>query len=142
MSTSPFFSVKKLLVMFTTLSFLFLSGCSSKSSPGNYDVSEIGKVNKVVPGVIISMRPVNIRNAEGSSLAVPDNSNLVNTPDANNVYVDSNANHGFEYIIKLNSGAIVSVVQVEDLHLKVNQKILVIYGRTIRVVADEGKIDS
>lgn len=111
---------------------LFLTGCNKDLPPGEYDANEIGKIKKVIPGTIISKRPVNLhkQNADG----------LSNAKGADNSLMSGgyNQTHGVEYVIKLNSGGIISVVQSEDLRLKNKQKILVIYGRHTRVVADNG----
>lgn len=112
------------------LSIILVSGCAKDLTPGSYDATEVGTVKKVVPGVIISKRPINIytKNNE-SNVAAMDNTPL-----------DSNTKRtrGFEYVIKLNSGDIISIAQDEDLKLKVKQPILVIYGKNTRIVADEG----
>lgn len=112
---------------------LFLAGCSNELPPGEYDANEIGKVKKVIPGVIISKRPVNLHRQSTDA-------NLHSKVNAENNLLDGgyNRTHGMEYVIKLNSGSIISVVQAEDLRLKNKQKILVIYGRHTRVVADNG----
>lgn len=103
---------------------VLLTGCASKTvTPGNYDSAEVGKINQVAPGVIISKRPVNI-NAPATNPAAAPTANVPTGP-------------GVEYIVKLNSGSIVSVVQAEDLRLKVKQHILVVYGATTRIVPDE-----
>jgi outer membrane lipoprotein SlyB len=108
-----------------------LVGCSSGPvKPGNYNAADVGKINKVAPGTIVSMRPVNIRNKADA--------NGIDTPDINNTIARS---HGFEYVIKLNNGAIVSLVQTEESELKVKQHVLVIYGDNTRVVADNGSED-
>ena len=104
---------------------LFLAGCN-EIPPGEYDANEIGKIKKVIPGTIISKRPVNLHRK---------NEDSTNPNSMENGY---NQSHGVEYVIKLNSGSIISVVQSEDLKLKNKQKILVIYGRHTRVVADNG----
>lgn len=98
-----------------------LSSCNKTLPPGEYDSSEVGKVKKVIPGTIISKRAVNLH------------SNKNNLGEN-----DYNQSHGMEYVIKLNSGSIVSVVQAEDLKLKNKQKILVIYGKHTRVVPNKG----
>lgn len=117
---------KSVLIMF--FGFI-LSACNTTLPPGEYDTNEVGKIKKVIPGTIISKRPVKLR------------SNMNNTNNtANNSFVDNgySQSHGVEYVIKLNSGGIISVVQSEDLKLKTKQKILVIYGKNTRVVADNG----
>jgi outer membrane lipoprotein SlyB len=117
---------KSILVLF--LGFI-LASCNNKLPPGEYDTNEVGKVKKVIPGTIISKRPVFLRR------------NMNDTKkNAGNSFVDNgySQSHGVEYVIKLNSGGIISVVQAEDLKLKTKQKILVIYGKHTRVVADNG----
>lgn len=99
-----------------------LASCNNTVVPGEYNTNEVGKVKKVIPGTLISKRPVNLRRNASNNLA---DTNYSQT-------------RGIEYVIKLNSGEIISVVQSEDLRLKPKQKILVIYGRHTRVVADNG----
>jgi outer membrane lipoprotein SlyB len=117
-----------------TLLFGFiLVACTKELPPGEYDANEIGKVKKVIPGTVISMRKVNLHKPSQEALAGTFKS-------SSDSMIDSgyNQTHGVEYVIKLNSGGIISVVQAEDLKLKNKQKILVIYGKTTRVVADNG----
>ncbi|MDP3268291.1 MAG: hypothetical protein Q8M40_04515 [Legionella sp.] len=110
---------------------IILVACTKELPPGEYDANEIGKIKKVIPGTIISKRSVNLhRTAETPASGANNQSNFID-----NGY---NQTHGVEYVIKLNSGSIISVVQSEDLKLKNRQKILVIYGRNTRVVADNG----
>jgi outer membrane lipoprotein SlyB len=113
------------LMLFSTM----LVNCSKTLPPGEYDANEVGKVKKVIPGMILSKRPVSLhRNLNPQSQG------------SNNNFVDNGygQSHGIEYVIRLNSGGIISVVQAEDLKLKAKQKILVIYGKNTRVVADNG----
>lgn len=116
---------KSILILF--FGFV-LSSCQNTIPPGEYDTNEVGKVKKVIPGTIISKRPVHLRHK--SKLNANTNNNLID-----NSYSQT---QGIEYVIKLHSGEIISVVQSEDLKLKVKQKILVIYGKNTRVVADKG----
>ncbi|HAU0564956.1 TPA: hypothetical protein JBG48_01015 [Legionella pneumophila] len=112
---------------------LLLVSCSNELPPGEYDANEIGKIKKVIPGVIISKRPVNLHRQNADA-----NLHVKGGADSNLIDGGYNRTHGVEYVIKLNSGTIISVVQAEDLKLKNKQKILVIYGRHTRVVADNG----
>ncbi|QMT60434.1 MULTISPECIES: outer membrane lipoprotein [unclassified Legionella] len=116
---------KPILVLFFGL---ILASCNNKLPPGEYDSNEVGKIKKVIPGTIISKRPVNLHR------------NTSNITKGSTSFEDNgyNQSHGVEYVIKLNSGGIISVVQAEDLKLKTKQKILVIYGKNTRVVADNG----
>jgi outer membrane lipoprotein SlyB len=105
-----------------------LTACYKELPPGEYDANEVGKIKKVVPGVILSKRAVKLQqhNEAGNT--------------SKNALIDTNytQTHGVEYVIKLGSGSIISLVQNEDLKLKNKQKILVIYGRNTRVVPDNG----
>lgn len=114
-----------------TLCLLNLGGCSKDAPPADYDASEVGKIKRVVPGVIVSMRPVRLhtKNAESVVNDTSDNESTLTR------------SHGYEYVIKLNSGHIISVVQSENIKLKNKQHILVIYGANTRVVADNGSDD-
>lgn len=119
----------KIMKIFTLLvACLIFSGCAKNVPPGNYDANEVGKVKKVVPGVILSKRPINI-------ITKKSGSNEDNAPSA------VKRSHGFEYVIKFNDGDIVSIAQDEDMKLKTKQHVLVIYGTNTRVVADDGSDD-
>jgi outer membrane lipoprotein SlyB len=108
---------------------LILTSCK-ELPPGEYDANEIGKIKKVIPGVVISKRAVNLHRNDADNAKNSSSSGFADS--------GYNQSHGVEYVIKLNSGGIISVVQSEDLKLKNKQKILVIYGRNTRVVADNG----
>ncbi len=112
-----------------------LTNCGGTKAvpPGDYDSAEVGKIKKVVPGTIISMRAVRLHTRNS-----PVTPNSLEAESDNNAV---NRSHGFEYVIRLNSGSIISVVQAEDINLKVKQRILVIYGRNTRVVPDNGSDD-
>lgn len=103
-----------------------LTACHKDLPPGDYDSNEVGKIKRVIPGTIISKREVNLHNKSAESL------------DASSKDNGFNQTRGVEYVVKLNSGSIISVVQVEDLKLKPKEKILVIYGQNTRIVADNG----
>jgi outer membrane lipoprotein SlyB len=130
---------KNIISFLVVIFCLLISACGSKDvAPGDYDASEVGKIKKVVPGVIISKRPVNIHIKSAENLATSPDNNAIPTPpaDTDNSLVRS---RGYEYVIRLNSGTIISIVQTEDVRLKTQQRILVIYGNNTRVVPDEGE---
>lgn len=114
----------KKLVLFLSFCF-FLISCA-KEEPANYDVSEVGKLKKVVSGTIVSQRAVTFHR----QLKQEDKT----SSNVSNDFVDGGQGH--VYVIRLNNGSMVSVAQAEDLKLKVKQKVLVIYGKTTRVLAD------
>lgn len=107
------------------------AGCHTDLSPGDYDSAEVGKIKKVIPGTILSIRPVRLHSKTADTVTI----------DAQEPGNHMNRSRGFEYVIKLNSGAIISVVQSEDIKFKIKQRILVIYGKNTRVVPDNGSDD-
>lgn len=129
----------KLLLALPMVVAFGITGCK-EVPPGDYDSAEVGKIKKVVPGVIISMRPVRLHNKNAEiGVTRPATSNA--SADTFSNESTMNRSHGFEYVIKLNSGSIISVVQAENIKLKTKQHILVIYGHNTRVVADNGSDD-
>lgn len=118
-----------------TTSLLTLTHCAEPpktgAATGDYNSAEVGKVNKVVQGTIVSQRTVNVYNRSTIQ-------NNAMGSDSSEVDVGVTRRIGYEYVIKLDSGAIISVVQTENLNLQPRQRILVIYGSSTRVVADEG----
>jgi len=128
---------KKLMNVLALSALIALTYCSKPKATGDYNDADVGKINKVVPGVIISQRLVNVYNKPVNSTAA---STAVSTGAAA-MDNDVTRRHGYEYVIKLESGSIVSIVQTENLNLKPKQHILVIYGNTTRVVPDEGSED-
>jgi outer membrane lipoprotein SlyB len=113
-----------------TLTHCSMTSSESTQATGDYNAADVGKINKVVQGMIISGRMVNVINKPNGAETLAASSNGIDA--------DVTRKKGYEYVIRLDSGAIISVVQTEDLHLQPKQHILVIYGATTRVVADEG----
>ena len=126
---SLFTMKNKSVFKFILVAFLGLALSSCKTTPpGEYDANEVGKIKKVIPGTVISKRTVNLHRQTAAK----------NSSSGDFVDNGYNQTRGVEYVIKLKSGGIISVVQSEDLNLKNKQKILVIYGKHTRVVADNG----
>lgn len=124
-------TMKFLGVIAILASSLGVVSCSKDLPPGDYDSAEVGQIKRVVPGTIISMRPVRLHSRSADTTT--GNPAYEQENDAN-----ANRSHGFEYVIRLNSGGIISVVQAENIKLKPKQRILVIYGANTRVVPDNG----
>lgn len=148
--------------IFFIFALLFLgiqiNGCAQNVSPNTYQTSEVGVANKVVSGVIVSKRTVNIDANSGvgglaGAVAGGAAGSVVGGSTASNIIgavggavigglagsaIDKAVNHheGIEYIIKLNKGSTISVTQVQDMLFEVNQRVLVIYGHPTRIIPD------
>lgn len=148
-------------ILFTSL---FISSCAQNVSPNTYEASQIGRANKVVSGVVISKRAVNIdANSGAGGLAgvtagAAAGSAIGGSPAANVVgavggaviagilgnAIDKSINHhqGFEYIIKLKNNSTISVVQTQEMQFAVNQRVLVVYGEMTRIIPDNGSMSN
>lgn len=148
----------KKILFFLLCTCAFISGCTKNIAPNTYTAAEVGVVSKVLPGVIIAKRAVNIdgnsgvgalagATAGGAAGSMVGNRTATNIVGAvggavvggvvgNAVDKTINRQKGFEYIIKLKSGTTISVVQSEAMQFTVSQHVLVIYGATTRIIPD------
>ena len=151
--------MKSALTIALVLIVSLLTGCGQDVSTNTYQAAEVGVASKVLYGVIIAQRPVaidasnNIGGLAGAGAGAVGGSAIGGSARSNIVgaiggavaggiagqAIDKAANRkkGMEYIIRLKDGSTISVTQAQDLHLAVNQHVLVIYGATTRVVPDE-----
>lgn len=112
---------------------LGFSGCTKNTaSPTAYADADVGVMKKVQKGVVLSERAVRIYNNPANTGEVKPGNN----PNEGAVEGLDYA-QGFEYVIRLEDGQIVSLVQNEGPRLPVSQRVLVIYGKTTRVVANQ-----
>lgn len=110
-----------------------LSGCAKNTSaPTAYADADVGVVKKVQKGVILSARTVRIFNSANNAEGKPANGG-----PSEGAMEGIDYSQGYEYVIRLEDGQIVSLVQTEDTRLPVSQRVLVIYGKTTRVVANQ-----
>lgn len=147
------------LCLSTIIVSLGIVSCAQNVSPNTYTGSEVGVVSKVKKGVVVSRRVVKIDNASGagglagtvagaaagSTLGSGVSTNIAGAVGGAVVgglvghVIDKGINQhkGYEYIIKLQNGKIISVVQTLDMKFAVHQRILVIYGAMTRIIPDD-----
>lgn len=153
---------KKISFLIIACLSAMLVSCAQNVSPNTYGASEVGVTSKVIPGVIVSKREVDIDahtsaggaagaaagaaagGVAGATMGSSLSTGLIGAIGgavvggvAGNA-IDKAVNHhkGYEYIIKLKDGSTVSVAQAHDVQLAVKQHVLVIYGAMTRVVPD------
>ena len=150
---------KKVLLISSALALTpLLGGCGPSISPNTYNANTVGVASRVVKGTIISIRPVKIQQnsgvgavggavAGGAAGSLVGNRTAVNIVSAtggallggligNEVEKEFRKDVGYEYIIQLANNSTISVTQQQDLQLGLNQRVLVIYGPTTRIVPD------
>src|SRR5579864_1162826 len=143
--------MKKSLPLICLLaSCVAFTSCAGNISSNTYTKSDVGVASKAVPGVIVSKRVVNIDNSTKSGgLAGATAGAVAGTMVGGNLAVnlmgavggaviggvigngaDKAINHhlGFEYVVKLKGGSLISIVQSRDVSLHVNQRVLVVYS--------------
>lgn len=150
--------MKKILLFACFLPCFVLSGCTKNISPNTYDAAEVGVASKVTSGVIISKRPVNIEvnsgigattgaiagGAAGSTIGGDNATHVIGAVGGavagglvgNVVEKGIRKTQGYEYIIRTDTGSTIAVTQTKDMQFAVNQRVLVIYGPTTRIVPD------
>ena len=135
--------------------------CTPNISPDSYSVGSVGQVNRVVRGVIVSARPVDISGtqtgvgagagataggAAGAAIGGSVEANIVGAVAGALVggiagaAIEENATQqtGMEYIVEAENGALITLVQGDEEPLSAGQKVMVIYGARARVIADPG----
>jgi outer membrane lipoprotein SlyB len=139
------------------MSGLALAGCGRNYSPDTYATNAVQQANKVDPGMVVGVRPVQISaqgtvggvagaaagGVAGSQLGVGATGALgtiggsivggVAGVAAEHMVADTN---GFEYIVRKSNGDLVSVAQKDDKPLRIGQRVLVIAGSQARIVPD------
>ncbi len=152
------FSKKVLLIGSTLALTSLLGGCVSNLSPNMYNGNTTGVASSAAKGTIVSIRQVRIQQnshvgalggavaggAAGSligertavSIASATGGALLGGLLGNEVEKELRKDVGYEYIVQLRNGSMVSVTQQQDLQLSLNQRVLVIYGPTTRIVPD------
>lgn len=116
--------MRNIIFTFIVIAWSTLVACSKDITPTVYGSSDVGVVTTVKPGIVVSKRAIKIdRNKDSQD-------SQTKTPSAFH-------KEGFEYIVQMEDGSIISVVQDEKIKFKKNQKVFVIYGGSVtRIVAD------
>lgn len=153
--------MKKIAAAFVLPVMLVLGACTDNIGADHYNTSAAGQVNRAVKGTIIAVRPVVVSDGDGQfgklagAAAGGVAGSMIGGSDAVHVLGaiggavvggiagDAAQNvlsrqQGYEYTIQLDNGNIVTLVQGNDVVLRVGQKCLVLYGNRSRVVPYNG----
>ena len=147
----------KILVVFFVI--FALSSCAPNISVDSYAVGSVGQVNRAVKGIIISARSVNISGTEsgigavsgagagaiggatlGGDTAGAAVGAIVGAVAGGVVGAltekELTKQTGMEYVVKTGNGALISLVQSDDVPFKVSQRVIVVYGTRSRIIND------
>jgi outer membrane lipoprotein SlyB len=151
--------MQKIRLACAILVTIFLISCAANPSPNTYTTPEVGVASKVDKGTVLSTRAVVIDNnsgagglagsiAGGAGGAALGNSAstlvigavggaVVGGVLGNAVDKGVNSHRGYEYMIQLQKGRIISIAQSDQIPFRVHQHVLVIYGALTRIVSDD-----
>ncbi len=135
---------------------MLTAACTSNIGANDYQVQNVNKVNQAQIGTIINVRRVMVQNDNGNgaflgTIAGGVAGSQIGRGSAAGVLgalggaivggvagdiaqSELSKQAGYEYIIRLDNGNIVTVTQGNDVILNVGQKCMVIYGPQARVV--------
>jgi outer membrane lipoprotein SlyB len=148
--------------LMSLLSLLILAGCTSSLSPDRYTTANAGQIQRVVQGVVVSSRVVQVSNSSAGlgvgsitggalgaiagsqvgqgngSLAAGIGGALLGGIAGNRVQKGLSTQTGVEYVLRLRNKSLISVVQGPTPVFNRGQHVLVQYsaGGRARIIAD------
>ena len=137
---------------------LLASACTTNINPDTYSVGSTQTVQRSVPGVIVGARPVNVQGTNqtgtligaaaggvaGSAIGGGTRANILGAIGgavlggiAGSAIEKGVTNQtGIEYSVRTNNGETVTLVQGTSPTFAVGQKVLIVYGKQARIIAD------
>ncbi len=130
---------------------LAIAGCASQIGANQYDSAAVGSVNRVRIGTVISVRQITVADNDnslgtaiggiaggvaGSQIGKGDTAAilgavggaLVGGAAGNYAQRGLSRQKGYEYVVQLDNGGLVTVTQGTDILLAVGQRCMVLYG--------------
>ncbi len=151
-------TMKKFSLLFLVFLSSMLAACNPNLSSNTLSSYEVGTASKATPGVIVKKRIINIDNssgvgapvgvvggaAAGSMIGGNTATNIVGGLGGalvgglvgNSIDKSIHSQTGYEYIVRLNNGNLVSVTQARDTNFGIGQRVLVVYGPRARLLPD------
>lgn len=152
--------MKKLALALVLPLALIINACTSNIGSNHYATSSTGEVNRAAKGTVVSVRQVSVQSENGAGTLIGAAAGGV----AGSTIGGGNTAHilgalggavlggmagdaaqgalskqgGYEYVIQLDSGGMVTVTQGNDVLLTPGQKCMVLYGRQARVIPYNG----
>lgn len=152
--------MKKLALMLILPLAIVLSACTSNIGADQYATSSVGQVNRALKGTVVSVRQIAVSSdgpagtliggaaggVAGSMIGGSDTAHILGAiggaviggiaGDAAQEGLSKQS--GYEYVVELDNGNMVTVSQGNDVLLNPGQRCLVLYGDRARVVPYNG----
>ena len=143
--------MKKAALLMILPMLLTAGACTSRIGADQYDTSAVGEVNRAVKGTVVSVRQISIASnngagtliggaaggVAGSMIGGSDTAHILGAiggAAGNAAQEGLSSQSGYEYVIQLDNGSMVTVSQGNDVLLNPGQKCMVLYGKRARVV--------
>jgi outer membrane lipoprotein SlyB len=143
--------MKKIAVLMMLPALMLADACTTDIGANQYSSSSVGSVNRVVMGKIISVRQVQVRDDDrsagtavgaiagglaGSQVGKGNTATilgavggtLIGGAAGNMAQRGMSAQSGYEYVIQLDNGSIITIIQGSDILLAAGQRCMILYG--------------
>jgi len=157
-------NMKKFITAAIVPALLALAGCAADIGANQYDSSSVGSISQALPGTVISVRAIQVRDNDrsagtalggiaggiagsqigrGSTAGILGavGGTLIGGAAGNMAQKGLSSQQGYEYIIKLDNGRTITLTQGNDVLLVAGQRCMVLYGggsARARVVPSNG----
>ncbi len=148
--------MKRFAIMLVLPLALMLNACTSRIGANEYATASTGQVNRALKGTIVSVRQVQVQSDNNAGMLLGGAAggvagSMIGGNDAVHVLgaiggavlggmagdaaqgALSNQG-GYEYVVQLDNGNLVTITQGNDVLLTPGQKCIVLYGKQARVI--------
>ena len=148
--------MNKSLFLLLTPAILLINACTSRIDSNQYSTSSTGEVNRVARCTVVSVRPVTVQsnNNAGSifgGAAGAAAGTLLGSNDATQIVggiggavvggllgdaaqSGLSKQNGYEYIVELTNGSLITVTQGTNNLISAGQKCMVLYGKKAKII--------
>lgn len=135
-----------------------LAGCANTTDPSTYSVGSVGQVNRSVPGVIVSVRPVTINANSGAGAGVGGVAGAVAGSSIGGgtrahalgaiggavagalvgaaIEQGNSQLSGMEYVVSTTNGSLLTITQGAEPSYRENDRVIILYGSPARLIKD------
>ena len=143
--------MRKLLWIVAITPVLLLGACAADIGANQYDSAAVGSVTQALKGTVISVRTVTVRDSDkatgtavgalagglgGSQIGKGTTATILGATGGallggaagNLAQRGLSSQQGYEYVVQLDNGSVVTITQGNDVLLAVGQRCMVLYG--------------
>lgn len=143
--------MKKLAIILAVPALILLNACATDIGANQYDSRAVGSVNRTLMGTIVSVRQIRVADSDttagsaigaigggvaGSQIGSGSTAGVLGA--VGGALIGGAAGHyaqkglsgqnGYEYVVKLDNGSLVTLTQGSDVLMAAGQRCMVLYG--------------